>query len=79
MVISPGALEAMRQLFHGLDTLAIPNEKAYDRGRHTTHQPNQIFHGRPYVIITSFIITTNLVGVWMQKRVRAFRRSVRRG
>jgi hypothetical protein len=49
MVIGPGILKTVRQLFHRLNAPAIPNQEANDRRRHTAHQENQILHARPFI------------------------------
>jgi hypothetical protein len=40
MMVSPGVLEAVRQLFNRLDSRAIPNQEANDRCCHAAYQPN---------------------------------------
>ena len=40
VMVGPGSLEAVSELFYRLHAGAIPNEEAYHCCRQTTHQPN---------------------------------------
>jgi len=63
MMVGPGRLETVRQLFDRLNTAAIPHQKTNDRRCHTADQPNYILHFAPHLVVT-----TNVVSGWMQER-----------